>query len=524
MAEVVWIGFAFVLGSIAKGVGLPSLIGYLVAGFVIAYLDQLQLVDAGDTHLLAEIAHYGVLLLLFTVGLKLRLRNLLRLEILGTGILHFTVSVGVLSFAFFNLLPLSWHEALILASAVSFSSTVLVAKVLEGRRELRAFHGRVSIGILIVQDLLALGVVAFTGGGTPEPWALAVLLLPLLRKPVYWLLDYCGHDELLLLFGLLLALVAGGYGFEQLGLSSELGALAFGALIAGHRGTEELTKSLWSVKELLLVGFFLQIGIEEVPNWHALWFAVILVLLLPLKGALFFLLLTGFRLRARNAFRSALSLSNFSEFGLIVTSIALPEWTVPMALVVAFSFVASAPAHRLGDILFTRFSSWLSRFERKGHHPDFQLLSLGDAQVLVIGMGRTGTSAYNYLAEQRLDVVGIDSDPDKVNAHIRAGRRVEFADAEDRQLWQHLKAPQLQAVILAANDVETKVMAVRQLRERGFNGVVVSHAMYSDQAERITAAGADRTFQTMSEAGVGLAEHVLSTHPEHHEGMLGRGL
>lgn len=134
-----------------------------------------------------------------------------------------------------------------LAVALAFSSTVLAAKVLDSKRELRAFHGRVAIGILIVQDLIALVVMAFANGETPSWWALLIFALPLLRPVFYRLLDMSGHDELLMLLGLLLALAVGGQGFESVGLSSELGALAFGALLANHPRATELSNSLWSV-------------------------------------------------------------------------------------------------------------------------------------------------------------------------------------------------------------------------------------------------------------------------------------
>lgn len=90
----------------------------------------------------------------------------------------------------------------------------------------------------------------------------------------------------------------------------------------------------------------------------------------------------------------------------------------------------------------------------------------------------------------------------------RAGRRVLFADGEDQMFWQHLDMPMAEAVILALNDSEAKIISTRKLRERGFHGLVVSHALYEDIARRIQEAGVDHTYLTMSEAGAGLAEHV----------------
>ena len=508
MIEASWIAFAFVLGLAARSVGLPPLIGYLGAGFTLAGFGEHFGVGPRDSEILAHLAHLGVLLLLFTVGLKLKPSNLLRREVIGGGLLHFAVSsllvLPVIQFA----LDLSWRESLLLAIALSFSSTVLAAKVLEGKRELRAFHGRVAIGVLIIQDLIALVVMSIASGKVPSAWALLVFGLPLLRPLLFRLLDHSGHEELMVLLGLTLALVVGGLGFEYVGLSSELGALAFGAMLAKHKRAIELSNSLWAIKEIFLVGFFLQIGIGGLPHAHAMLFAGAIALLLPLKGALFFFLFLLFRLRARSAFLSAASLTNYSEFGLIVASVVLPQWLTPLAITVALSFVFSAQLNRISHPLYDRLAKRLIPLERNTRHPDEQPVSLGDAQILIMGMGRTGRAAYDHLSKQGWRLVSLDSDPVTVEKSSEKGRQVLFADAEDQMFWESLEMNKVEAVILAMNDAEAKVISTRKLRGKGFEGLIVSHAMYEDIAQQIEEAGADRTYLTMSEAGAGLAENV----------------
>ncbi|MBS7660819.1 cation:proton antiporter [Pseudomonas lalucatii] len=508
MLEASWIAFAFLMGLAARFIGLPPLVGYLAAGFTLSGLGQYLHIGPLDSSILAHIAHLGVLLLLFTVGLKLKLSNLMRREVIGGGLLHFLISSLLFLTAVTLLLELPLREALLLSVALSFSSTVLAAKVLESKRELRSFHGRLAIGVLIIQDLLALVAMSLANGEAPSPWALLVFALPLLRPLLFRLLDASGHEELMVLLGLLLALVIGGYGFESLGLSSELGALAFGAMLAKHKRAIELSNALWSIKEVFLVGFFLQIGISGLPGTDALAFALVLALLLPLKGLLFFLLFVMFRLRARSAFLSSVSLTNYSEFGLIVASVVLPQWLIPLAITVALSFVISAPLSRLAHPLYERLAHLLIPLERNTRHPDEQPVSLDDAQILIMGMGRTGRAAYDYLEAKGFEVVGLDSDPVVIDACAKAGRRALFADGEDQMLWQRLDMPRIEAVILALNDAETKIISIGKLRERGFPGLIASHAMYEDIAQRILDAGADRTYLTMSEAGAGLAEHV----------------
>ena len=518
MPEAIWITFAFGLGLMVKAIGLPPLVGYLAAGFALSGLATFTDLSVGQTDVLEHIAHLGVLLLLFTVGLKLKLKSIISPEVIGGGLLHFGITCLIFTPGLYWLLDLDWMTALLLAVALSFSSTVLAAKVLEGKRELRAFHGRVAIGILIMQDLIALVVMSLAAGKTPSEWALIVFGLPLLRPALYRLLDASGHDELLVLLGLLLALVLGGLGFEAVGLSSELGALVFGAMLANHPRAQELAKSLWSVKEMFLVGFFLQIGIDGLPDQQALIFALVAALVLPLKGILFYFLLLAFRLRSRSSFLTALSLTNYSEFGLIVASVALPQWIVPLAISVSLSFVISAPLNRVSHSLFERIRHRIGRFESQKRHPDEQPISLGDTRILVMGMGRTGTAAYDWLRATESRLMGLDSDPAKAEKHRHDGRNVVFADAEDITFWEGLHMPELQSVVLAMSDIEGKLIATRRLRKLGFTGYIVAHTMFADEADRIRAAGANQAYLTMSETGVALASHLQDYQEHAHPG------
>ena len=507
MIEVVYISFALTFGLAVRKVGLPPLVGFLAAGFALNYLSVVLEIPSEVGPILHHLAHLGVLILLFTVGLKLKIKQVIQPEVIGGGLSHMAISVLIVMPGIYFFTGVDWNTALLLAIALAFSSTVLAAKILESKRELAAFHGRVAIGILIIQDLVALIVLSVWGGHTPSIWALLVLTLPFLRPVLHWLLDISGHDELLVLMGMLLAVVLGGAGFELVGLSPELGALLMGVLLSDHTRTQELSDSLWSLKEILLVGFFLQIGMSGLPDSQALLFAVVCGLLLPLKGMLFFFLLILFRLRARNAFLTALSLSAYSEFGLIVAAVVLPEWLVPLALTVALSFLVAAPLNRMAHPLFARFEEYLSRFETQESHPDEQAADLGDAKVMIIGMGRTGTAAYDFLRD-RCALIGLDADPYKAQEQVAAGRNVVYTDAEDVNFWKDVDISNIEAVILAVDDIESKLIAARSIRGLGFRGPVVSHALYEDHVDRIVEAGADKTYLTMYEAGVGLAEHT----------------
>ncbi len=511
MFELFALGFAFGLGLAVRLVGLPPLVGFLLAGFGLNLVDQqFQVLPDYTLDVLGHVAHWGVLLLLFTVGLKLKLGQLTQSHVVSTGLVHFILStlLFVMGLRFF--ITPDWIDALLLGMALSFSSTVLAAKILESKRELTAFHGRTAIGILIIQDLLALLVLSVWGDQALSPWAACLLLLPLSRPVVHRLLDYAAHDELLILIGMVLALVVGGLGFSTLGLSSELGALAMGMLLASHDRSQDISEALWGLKELFLIGFFLQIGMSGLPTTSDWLLALGLLLVLPLKGVLFYALLAVAHLRARNAFLAALSLTAYSEFGLIVAAGVpmLNNYMVSLALAVALSFVISAPLNRSAHPLAERLEPLLVRLETQRRHPDEVPPDLSGAKVLIFGMGRTGTAAFDALKTQST-LLGIDSDPYRVEEHASLGRQVVLADAEDANFWASVQLTALEAVILAMDDIEAKLIATRKLRDLGFEGPIVTHVMHQDRAEEVKEAGADETYLTMAEAGTSLARHAV---------------
>ena len=171
----IWLSFAFALGLAVRLAGLPPLVGYLAAGFLLSYFGY-------ETNpILKEVSHAGVLLLLFSVGLKLRLQSLFRIEVLAGSLLHMLITVGLVYLLLISFFKMETQVALMVGIILSFSSTVVAAKVLESKCELRAFHGRVAIGILIMQDLVAVAILSIGNGVAPSIWAFLLLGLIFLR-------------------------------------------------------------------------------------------------------------------------------------------------------------------------------------------------------------------------------------------------------------------------------------------------------------------------------------------------------
>ena len=509
ITAAIWLSFAFALGLLMRQIGLPPLVGYLASGFILS-INGYQ-----SNEILEEIAHAGVLLLLFSVGLKLRIRTLIHSEILASSLIHMLLSVGLVYMLLITIFNLDSRISLMAAIALSFSSTVVAAKVLESKRELRAFHGRVAIGILIMQDLVAVIVMSIGNGSAPSPWAFILISLLFLRPFMFRLLDISGHGELVVLYGLLLALVIGGSSFEYFGLSSELGALLLGIMLSTHKRAIELSNALWSLKEVLLVGFFLQIGLLGHPDLKTVELALAINFLIPLKAILFFFILILFKLRARSSFLASLTLATYSEFGLIVANMGVQqgwfskEWMVLLSVTVAISFAVTAPLNRYAHEIYEWLEHFLQRFETTRRHPDDEPINIGNSHIMVMGMGRIGTGAYDLLSAQQERVIGLDSDPVKVEHHRKQGRRVLYADAEDPGLWANLKLEGVHTVMLAMPELTAKMLAARQLRKLGFTGTISTTVVFDEEIRQLESAGADYIYNYYDGVGAGFAQRSL---------------
>jgi predicted Kef-type K+ transport protein len=513
------IGAAFLLGLAARQVGLPPLVGFLVAGFV------LHAVGVRSGELIQTLADVGVTLLLFTIGLKLKVKGLARPEIWAGTTIHMGTTVVVLGVTFLGLSGLGLATfagldvgtALLIAFELSFSSTVFAVKILEEKGEIASLHGRTAIGILIMQDVIAVAFLTFSTGKIPSPWAFALLALPLLRPILGRFMDRCGHGELLPLFGLFAALAVGAGAFELVGMKADLGALVLGALLSDHRRAADVAESLFGLKEIFLVGFFLNIGLSGTPSIEGMVMALLLVLVLPIKAGLFFALLTRFRIRARSSLLASLSLANFSEFGLICGAVGVAngwlggEWLAIIAIALALSFVLAAPINGHAHELYARYQGVLRRFESTRLHPEEAPILLGDADIVIFGMGRIGTGAYDHLRSNlQHKVIGIDVDPQVVQRHEAEGRNVIVGDATDSDFWGRTRIDQQRSrlIMLAMPEHNANMYAARRIAAAGSGYLIAAVAQYADQARELRGLGVDAAYDTYAEAGAGFAASV----------------
>ena len=520
LGDVTWIALAFVLGFLSSLIRLPALVGFLVAGFVLNFMGF----SSGE--ILQKLADLGITLLLFTVGLKLDLKSLARPQIWGTCLIHMsliTVLFGLFMFLLAVIgLPLftdiKLEQALLLGFALSFSSTVFVVKVLEEKGEMKSRHGRISIGILIMQDLVAVLFLAVTSGKLPTIWALLLLLLIPLRYVIQYILEKTGHGELLILFGLVLAL-GGAEVFELAGVKGDLGALIMGVLISTHVKSKELAEAMLGFKDLFLVGFFLTIGMSGELTLTSVIIGLALVPLIIIKSALFLKIMCALKLRARTSLIATLNLSNYSEFGLIVIAIGVSngwldgQWLIVMAIALSVSFVFAAPLNKADNNLYRKYRDKLKALERSKRLSDDMHIDTKGAKVAVFGMGRVGTGAYNQFSEiHDKHVIGIDFDNKLVQKHLDERRNVVMGDPSDPDFWEKLEHnPPFELILLALPNLQANLSTVEQLKHTAPTAKIAAIVGYPDEEETLLAQGVSAVYNIYGDSGAGFAEHVFNT-------------
>ncbi len=522
--DYLWVFVTFVSGFLFKQINLPPLVGFLAAGFGLHAFGMTPNIP------LEPLADIGIILLLFTIGLKLDIKSLFKYEIWSSATANALVTVVFVSSLAFLLTSfgivyfseLSWMSAAVIGFALSFSSTVFAVKMLEDRGEMRARHGQVAIGILVIQDIMAVIFLSLATDKTASWWALSVLALPLLKPLLTHILTRSGHGEVLVLTGFFLAF-SGSQLFDMVGLEKHLGALAVGMILSGEKKAVELSKSLMSFKDIFLIGFFLSIGFTALPTLNMLGIALLISLLLPLKGLFYFLWLTRSRVKSRTSFLTAVNLSNFSEFGLIVCAISvsyglLPkEWLVILALSVAFSFVLTSSININVHNVYMKWSTFLKKFESEKRLAEDRFARPKNASILVIGMGRVGTGVFDTMRDElKKEVCGVDVVKRKVIEHKKAKRNVIMADAEDPDFWSHIDLEPIHLILFSIPNHHDILEANKQIRLAGYQGKTAAIAKYEDQERELLKAGIDVVFNYYAKVGTGFAEQTLHLFDEQH--------
>lgn len=452
---------AVVVGYVAMLLRQPLLIAYLAVGIIVGP-SVLGIVSAHTQ--INLLAHWGITILLFVVGLKLDLRIVRSLGPValatGLGQLTFTILIG---FILSLVLGFSAIDALYIAIALTFSSTIIIVKLLSDKGELESLHGRIAMGFLIVQDIAV--VLAMLGLNLTIPSAddqlippfqglgisliFMVLVLPLLMRYVIPRLMHslARSVEMLMLFaiawGTLLAAGADG-----LGLSKEVGAFLAGFSLANTAVKDAITSRLTSLRDFLLLFFFIYMGeqLNLTLIGENVFPAVVLSLFVLVANPLIVMaIMGGMGYRRRTGFKAGLTVAQISEFSIIFITMGLSLGHINdnvlgvVTLVGIVTITTSTYMILYSEQLFDWIRDWLSPFERTVTYRELDESGEQPSNpIIVVGLGRLGRRIAAQLIVRGEHVIGVDIDPGRVERSKAEGIQAVFGDAEDIDFLSHL--------------------------------------------------------------------------------------
>ncbi|PTS85323.1 sodium:proton exchanger [Pseudomonas sp. HMWF032] len=524
-----------VVGGIAVKLRQPLIIAYILVG-ILAGPAVLGLSSENEPlQLLAEI---GITVLLFVVGLKLDMRLVRTLGPValatGLGQLSFTIVFG---FILCYLLGLEWLTALYVAVALTFSSTIIIVKLLSDKGEIDSLHGRIAMGFLIVQDiavvLAMLGLNLYQPGTAEQPamspWLLSLTLLGslavlflLMRYALPRLLNMMADSpELLMLmaiaWGTLLAA-----GADSLGLSKEIGAFLAGFSLASTSLREAVASRLTSLRDFLLLFFFLHLGLQlDFAYIHGqVGSALILSAFVLIGNPLIVMAIMGWMgYRKRTGFMAGLTVAQISEFSIIFVAMGIGLGHIGQpalgltTLVGLITITLSTYMILYAQPLFVRFSPWLGVFERAIAHRENadDTAAPGDQpDIIVYGMGRYGRNLASQLQQGGRRVLGVDFDPQALAQAREEGLTVCYGDAEDADFLSHMPLSHAQALISTIPQREVNAILLRALRSAAFKGQITLSAFRAGDAEALHHAGAASVLRPYSDAAETAARRLLA--------------
>ena len=525
---------AAVIGAIGVRLRQPLIVAFIAVGVLVGP-SILGWVSANDqVDLLAKL---GIALLLFVVGLKLDL-HIIRIMgpvalAAGLGQVFFTSVIG---YFIAIALGMSQVAALYVAVALTFSSTIIIVKLLSDKREVDSLHGRIAIGFLIVQDivviLVMIGLTALgeTGDATNLSWEAIELLVKgglfiavigvLMRYVLTPLLHQLARSpELLVLFSISWAVALAAAG-GHLGFSKEVGAFLAGVSLASTPYREVIGARLVSLRDFLLLFFFIDLGagLELATLGAQVVPAIILSLFVLIGNPLIVMTILGsMGYRKRTGFLAGLTVAQISEFSLILGALGLSLGHIDadtmglITLVGVITISASTYMIIYSHPIYERISPWLGVFERKRAYREEaqdRAEEKNQVDIILFGLGRFGSGIAQELRQRGYRVLGVDFDPDLVRRHEGLGYEVRYGDAEAPEFLATLPLEEVHWVLSSVRGTPVNLALLHGLHDYGYKGYVAVTADTSPEAEQLKRAGADRVLSPYTDAAAKTVDNL----------------
>lgn len=489
----------------------PLIIGYILVGLLIGPM-FLGFVQLENSETLAVFSELGVSILLFIVGMHLS-----PTEVRDFGKSAFIVGffqvvlTTLLGFATTLLFGYPLPAALYIGIALSFSSTIVVLKFISDKKELDSLYGRVTIGILLLQDIVAalvlIAAAAFSPGESGVNLFLSLMIKGLALTLVLSLISYyllpslssffAKSQEFLFLFAL-----AWGFGlaslFKSLGFSIEIGALVAGISLSMSPYAEEISSKLKPLRDFFILMFFILLGarVDFLNLSHVLLPTIVLsALALLIKPLIIQILMGIFKYAKKTGFYTAASLSQISEFSLILAILGLSSGQISqevfsiITLTGIITIAVSAYIIKYTDRLYFLLSPSLKIFERPNAFE--QIETLGGYEIVLFGCNRMGYDFIESFKEHGSSFLAVDFDPEIVSNLMEEGINVKYGDADDGEFLEDIKIGETKIVISTIPDYETNLFLLEKAKKDNPEVMTVLSSRDLDQAIKLYEEGAD---------------------------------
>ena len=541
--ESIFLEFAAILAvaTLVGAAGLvlrqPLIVSFLAAGIILGP-SALGWVTGGEQ--IELLAQMGIALLLFVVGLKLDLHIIRTMGpvALATG-LGQVLFTSVFGFLIALALGMSTVGALYVGVALTFSSTIIIVKLLSDKKEIDALHGRVAVGFLIVQDIVVvlamIGLTALGAGTAAEPDNLAIEMALVLLKgagmlaAIAVLMKYVlpiltrhiAHSaELLILFAITWAVTMAAIG-DYLGFSKEVGAFLAGVSLASTPFREVIGARLVSLRDFLLLFFFIELGsgLEMATLGSQVGPAIILSLFVLIGNPVIVMTIMGYMgYQKRTGFLAGLTVAQISEFSLILAALGFSLGHVDrdsvglITLVGLITISGSTYMILYSHPLYERLAPLLSVFERKKAYreTEYDTDEKGRPEILIFGLGRYGCGIADILRDQGRKVLGIDIDPEVVWSQAKENLQVRFGDAGDPEFLESLPLRHVKWVVSTARERDVNLALLKSLRRDGYQGKVALTASSNMDVSQLQQAGADLVLKPFLDASAKAADWILA--------------
>lgn len=489
------LGLAAIGGVLAQLLRQPLIVAFIAVGMLIGPSGFGMVEYSSEIELFARL---GIALLLFVVGLKLDLHVIRTVGPValasGLGQVLFT---SVLGYIIALMLGMTHVTAIYVAVALTFSSTIIIVKLLSDKREVDALHGRIAVGFLIVQDivvvLVMIGLTAYgqAGSETSLGWEAVQILIKgiLMLLVVALLMRYvlpellhrlAKSTELLMLFAIAWAILGAAAG-DALGFSKEVGAFLAGISIASTAYREQVAARLVSLRDFLLLFFFIELGasLDLGLLGDQVFAAGVLSIFVLVCNPIIVMVIMGYMgYRKRTGFLAGLTVAQISEFSLILAALGLSlghlgQDTVGLITLVGLITISASTymilySHRL----YERFAPYLSLFERRIPYRELDQMPIDGLapDILLVGLGRFGASVATNLARRQCRFIAVDFDPEAVRRHAKDGYIVRYGDVENPEFIASLPLENIKWVVSTLRDSQINRMLLTGLRQQGYQG------------------------------------------------------